>query len=590
MIYKNLFVVTLTLLFSQSYLFSQISLYVEYDNICMTKMEYGEIGKISGQALTHYYAFEETDPSKKIILETAPSKLQKGVHRPPSVMDCSEVTFNQKLIDRVNMGELQIYIVTKGATNYDLHFIESLSRFEHVGSYVDYRTFEYGFQHDYNAFNPGKNLSTNTNMYDISYRGDNGFECMNTYTYRKASTNTCGTHTDITVCPDIGIVKWVDGSKFDPTDAAGTMEKYELKYINNLPLDNYIGAACQGVYPNDPTLIVDTNPIPSTTTTSGSAFVVTNNNSATVVANPDGVPVIAAPPRPTPMSTVVSVANLPKPGTSSGTIRDYPDFTNGIPGDGGDLLAAKGGDVKMPKISNSNLVPECGVAKRAGFHVVRPSESLSIIAQKTGISITDLARWNNIGNLERIEACSELRLTAPNPDMYDSLVEKGGTISVPKPGGVKMPKISNKNVNKKPEAESEEIEGWHIVQEGETVYQLAKKHGYTVEKFMEFNGLETDVISPGMQLKLSNCSCAIPEDFTAKGEEEIPSSYDIAEFTAMERKLSNTEATGKTHILQEQETLYQISKQYNISVEKLMLINEIDDPTTLSVGESIVIE
>lgn len=48
-------------------------------------------------------------------------------------------------------------------------------------------------------------------------------------------------------------------------------------------------------------------------------------------------------------------------------------------------------------------------------------------------------------------------------------------------------------------------------------------------------------------------------------------------------------ADGKQHILQEQETLYRVSVKYGVSVERIIEVNNIDDPTSLPVGMKIII-
>ncbi|HEY4716616.1 MAG TPA: LysM peptidoglycan-binding domain-containing M23 family metallopeptidase [bacterium] len=46
---------------------------------------------------------------------------------------------------------------------------------------------------------------------------------------------------------------------------------------------------------------------------------------------------------------------------------------------------------------------------------------------------------------------------------------------------------------------------------------------------------------------------------------------------------------GIYHTLKPTETLYRLSKTYNVSVEELMKINKIDDPTVLKIGDKIFI-
>jgi lipoprotein YgeR len=45
----------------------------------------------------------------------------------------------------------------------------------------------------------------------------------------------------------------------------------------------------------------------------------------------------------------------------------------------------------------------------------------------------------------------------------------------------------------------------------------------------------------------------------------------------------------QVHTLKKNETLYRLSKQYNVTVEAILKANSIDDPTSLRVGENIII-
>ncbi len=45
----------------------------------------------------------------------------------------------------------------------------------------------------------------------------------------------------------------------------------------------------------------------------------------------------------------------------------------------------------------------------------------------------------------------------------------------------------------------------------------------------------------------------------------------------------------QVHTLQKNETLYRLSRQYNVTVEAILTANNIDDPTTLKVGQKIII-
>jgi lipoprotein NlpD len=54
------------------------------------------------------------------------------------------------------------------------------------------------------------------------------------------------------------------------------------------------------------------------------------------------------------------------------------------------------------------------VAAREGFHIVKKGETLYRIAQIHGVSVNDIAAWNNLTDTTKIDVGRELRVTAPN--------------------------------------------------------------------------------------------------------------------------------------------------------------------------------
>ncbi|MGB1217886.1 MAG: LysM peptidoglycan-binding domain-containing protein, partial [Saprospiraceae bacterium] len=372
-------------------------------------------------------------------------------------------------------------------------------------------------------------LSENTDNTEIYYQGDTGLDCKQAYYFRKSNRTTCGNFTDLAIIPEIGVVKYEEKTK-----VAGKVENlrtYTLQYVNNLPVDNYIGGVCQGNKLQDPILYVN-KPVIDSTPASVPPAQVPN-------ASTNSNPVASTPPVSVPLGSVPSVQ----------------------------LEEAK---PQSYEVVTELVLDECDNPKKVGYHIVQADETLGQISKITGIPATALAKWNDIADENQIEVCSEIRLSPPSEitpvDYDDVLVARGGDV-------VTMAD-EPKNLNLTP-CGLENHEGIHIVKKGETLYAIAKKYGYTAEKFMEINALENDVISPCMNLKTTNCSCPIDSDeeyehnhdhdLVEKGEDEIPSEYGEP---IRERKFHEL-ATG--------DTLYGLSKKYDISVQKLLVMNEIED-------------
>ncbi len=197
----------------------------------------------------------------------------------------------------------------------------------------------------------------------------------------------------------------------------------------------------------------------------------------------------------------------------------------------------------------------CSNESRTGVHVVQQDETLLGIARRNGVLVSQIRAWNNMkDDQELIYPCTELAVTEP--------------VSFASKGGATLTKTVNIN--------PKDAEGFHTVQEGETVASIAKAHGYTIEKLMGMNDMTNTMIFPGQQLKTSDCVCPAPEagptEFTAKGGDDIP---------VVAKSVSNNYIT---HKVQAKETLFGIAKQYKTSVKELLILNDIDDPTSIGIG------
>ena len=89
---------------------------------------------------------------------------------------------------------------------------------------------------------------------------------------------------------------------------------------------------------------------------------------------------------------------------------------------------------------------------------------------------------------------------------------------------------------------------------GDTLWSIAKKYNTTVDKIKEENNLENSLLSIGQTLK-------------------IP---------------STTDKTTNTYIVKAGDTIYSISKLFNIAVDDIMKFNNLDS-TILSIGQNIKI-
>lgn len=121
---------------------------------------------------------------------------------------------------------------------------------------------------------------------------------------------------------------------------------------------------------------------------------------------------------------------------------------------------------------------------------------------------------------------------------------------------------------------------FHIVEKGETLYDISQEEGIRLESLAEYNLLKPHMIpAPGEKLNLQFRSSVRPTL-----AEELVSVTTVPD--AVFRKPSADVATK--HVVQTKETLYSISKKYGVDVERILEWNNLQG-MELKVGQELVI-
>ena len=110
------------------------------------------------------------------------------------------------------------------------------------------------------------------------------------------------------------------------------------------------------------------------------------------------------------------------------------------------------------------------IATQSVSHRVRPGESLSVIARRYRVSVKDLQRWNNISDPRKLRAGKTITV-------YHS--------STPAPAPAKSGTVQ------------------YVVQRGDSLWTIARKHKVRVNDIKSWNGLGNNtVIQPGQSIKI----------------------------------------------------------------------------------------
>ena len=121
------------------------------------------------------------------------------------------------------------------------------------------------------------------------------------------------------------------------------------------------------------------------------------------------------------------------------------------------------------------------------IHRVRSGDSLWLIARRHGVGVKQLAAWNGLS--------------------VKSVLMPGQRLTVHRERSGPVPAALRTNPPKSSHAKT-----FHVVQYGDTLSEIAERHGTTVLALTEFNRIEEDaVIVPGQKLRLVPAAYADPD-------------------------------------------------------------------------------
>lgn len=168
-------------------------------------------------------------------------------------------------------------------------------------------------------------------------------------------------------------------------------------------------------------------------------------------------------------------------------------------------------------------------------HVVQRGESLAMIAERYGVPVEDLARYNGILNLGSIQVGQRLLVPLNLPTGESALLV-------------------------------------HVVQPGESLESIAAQYGLSPQLLAERNA-----IADPTQLYIG-LTLTIGSTVDEASSEGVPAP-----------QLTDQPVITTRHVIASGETLYGIAQTYGITVAALQSANNITDPETIFAGQELAI-
>ncbi len=181
-----------------------------------------------------------------------------------------------------------------------------------------------------------------------------------------------------------------------------------------------------------------------------------------------------------------------------------------------------------------------GIAQAAErVHVVRQGEGLARIAQSYGISMSYLAQYNGITDLNHVLIGQQLRIP------YDT----ASSLTAPPANSAYLPGT----------------DGYYVVKQGDMLNRIARDNSMALEDLMRINGIQfADTIYVGQKLRL-----------TARVQPTQP-------FVDLEPA-----PAGQIYVVQAGDSLALIAQRYGMTLNEVMTLNGLPNPNFVWTGQRL---
>jgi LysM repeat protein len=271
-----------------------------------------------------------------------------------------------------------------------------------------------------------------------------------------------------------------------------------------------------------------------------------------------------------------------------------------------------------PIVIKEEPVVDCGLVAEEGQHVVQRGENVYSIARRYGIAVTSLRSWNNLST-DVIQPCIALKVVAPpKPIEQPSMaVARNNDVPMSYTKAVK-PTVVTKTVTKyetkyvtKIVCEAKAKEGEHIVQQGDNLSAVAKLYNVSVSELRSWNKLKNDKLETCSRLKVAEPVVIVKKEVPVsyatvvkpKVKKVVVTPKSVAQVEkrvvapkVIEKKVVKTEPVlfvkknSGFHVVQRNETVAGIAKQYRLSETIVRRCNNLDATETLKKGQVLNIQ
>ncbi len=221
-----------------------------------------------------------------------------------------------------------------------------------------------------------------------------------------------------------------------------------------------------------------------------------------------------------------------------------------------------------------------GTTTTNSYYTVKAGDSVWLIANNHGISMTQLVEWNGIKN----------NLIHPGQKL---IVKKGsGSTSG---GGSSAGNVTEKPSTSKPSTGSGSSTGtattnsYYTVKAGDSVWLIANNHGISMTQLVEWNGIKNNLIHPGQKLIVKKGSDSTSGSSSSAGNTTNKPATGTSN-TGSSGTNSSAATTGNSYYtVRSGDSVWFIANKYGISMDQLIQWNGIKD-NFIYPGQQVIVK
>lgn len=208
-------------------------------------------------------------------------------------------------------------------------------------------------------------------------------------------------------------------------------------------------------------------------------------------------------------------------------------------------------------LNNTDIIPEVtpptseSTTNQTFQYVVKRGDTLSEIAQEYNTTVNQLVSLNNIEN--------------PN------LIYIGQTLKIPNSSTTTQEEICTGSII-------------YTVKRGDTLSEIAQEYNTTVSEIVSLNNIKNpNLIYVNQKIRIRNRIC----NMTVGGNNSSNNGNSNSSSSSNTNANTNTNNYYRYYVVKKGDTLWRISRRYNVTINELVEINNIKNPNLIYPGETL---